>query len=485
MKTLFVATLILFTLFFSRITPIQAQPASAPTTKPQISAGLRSRIEAWDWFAANGGDGSYTYVGTLLRLSATGQVRQNDWQIELAAPWLANLPTDAQAPAPEGPLGLGANYRAASGSQEANLFLKQGFLRIHNVGSPANALRLGRFEFVEGLEGKPKDATLVALKRDRVGHRLLGNFGWSHVGRSLDGLQFSRDVPGLNLTLLAARPTRGVFDVHGWDELDAEVYYAAATHPLLCGKGAGEARLFWLLYDDHRDTVKVDNRPAAVRTADQEDLTIHTVGGHLARILPAGTGTVDVLLWGAAQFGKWGEQDHRAGALAAEAGYQPKNAALRPWIRGGVNWGSGDKDPADGDHDTFFQVLPTPRIYARFPFYNMMNTTDWFLSVTLRPPSRWTLRADYHRLSLSRRQDLWYQGGGAFQNGPAFGYVGRPSGGETGLAHLFDLSVDYVLSPKSSLTFYAAHAGGRGVVESIYPGGKDASLFYLEINQQL
>jgi hypothetical protein len=99
--------------------------------------------------------------------------------------------------------------------------------------------------------------------------------------------------------------------------------------------------------------------------------------------------------------------------------------------------------------------------------------------------SRWTVRADYHRLALSRRQDLWYQGGGAFQNGPAFGYVGRPSGGETGLANLFDLSVDYVISPKSSVTFYAAHAAGRGVIERIYPGGKDASLFYLELNQKL
>jgi hypothetical protein len=192
-----------------------------------------------------------------------------------------------------------------------------------------------------------------------------------------------------------------------------------------------------------------------------------------------------LLLWGAAQFGDWGRQDHRAGAVAAEVGYQPKNAALRPWIRGGVNWGSGDKDPADGEHGTFFQVLPTPRVYARFPFYNQMNTTDWFVSVSLRPPSRWTLRADYHNLSLSRRADLWYQGGGAFQNGPAFGYVGRPSGGKSGLADLFDVSVDYAVSPKTSLTFYAAYASGGGVVGSIYPSGRDASLVYLEVNQKL
>src|SRR5262249_23574482 len=150
------------------------------------------------------------------------------------------------------------------------------------------------------------------------------------------------NAPNLNVTLLAARPTRGVFDVRGWADLDVEVYYAAATRSLPSRSGAGEARLFWLLYDDHRDVVKVDNRPAAVRAAGKESLFIHTLGGRFLRSYPLGSGTGDVLLWGAAQFGDWGRQDHRAGAVAAEAGYQPKGVKLRPWIRGGVNWSSGD-----------------------------------------------------------------------------------------------------------------------------------------------
>jgi hypothetical protein len=114
-----------------------------------------------------------------------------------------------------------------------------------------------------------------------------------------------------------------------------------------------------------------------------------------------------------------------------------------------------------------------------------MNSLEAFVAVILRPQARWTLRADYHHLRLSRREDLWYQGGGAFQNSPAFGYVGRPSGGERGLADLFDVSVDYTLSPRTSLTFYAAYAAGRGAIESVYPAGEDASLIYLELNQRL
>jgi alginate export protein len=465
--------------------PACAQSAPPPSGQVIFSGSLRVRPEVWHWFEAKGGDSDYTYVGTLLRLAATGQAKRYDWQVELAAPWLAGLPTDSVAPPPEGALGLGATYRAANGGKEASLFPKQAFVRLHNVGSAGNALRLGRFEFIEGSEGMPNDPTLAALKRDRISHRLLGNFGWSHIGRSVDGIQFARQVPRLNLTMLAARPTQGVFELNGWDELDIEVYYAAATHPLGRQSGVGEGRLFWLLYRDHRDVLKVDNRPVAVRTADRAGLEIHTLGGHLLRTIPAGSGKLDLLLWGVAQFGDWGRQDHRAGAAAAEVGYQPKAARLHPWIRAGVNWGSGDGDPSDGKHETFFQVLPTPRIYARFPFYNQMNSTDWFTTLMLRPQARWSLRADYHNLGLSHQADLWYQGGGAYENRPSFGYVGRPSGGRSGLAQLLDVSVDYTVSTRSSLTLYAGQAFGGGVIESIYQSGKNASLLYLEWNQKL
>jgi hypothetical protein len=114
-----------------------------------------------------------------------------------------------------------------------------------------------------------------------------------------------------------------------------------------------------------------------------------------------------------------------------------------------------------------------------------MNTTDWFASVILRPQPRWSVRADYHNLRLSQRADLWYQGGGAYQDSPSFGYVGRPSGGNNGLAQLIDASVDFTVSSRTSLTFYAGLAHGGGVMESIYPRGNDASLIYLELSQKL
>ncbi len=74
----------------------------------------------------------------------------------------------------------------------------------------------------------------------------------------------------------------------------------------------------------------------------------------------------------------------------------------------------GEDDPTDARNGTFFQVLPTPRIYARMPFYNLMNLEDVFGSLSLRA-ARVMLRAEIHGLRLAESADLWYQGGGAFE----------------------------------------------------------------------
>jgi len=61
---------------------------------------------------------------------------------------------------------------------------------------------------------------------------------------------------------------------------------------------------------------------------------------------------------------------------------------------------------------------------ARFPFFNPMNNEDSFGQILLQPVRGLSLRSDVHYLRLSNRRDLWYVGGGAFQEG-AFGYVPR------------------------------------------------------------
>lgn len=464
--------------------PLFAQ-SSASGTAPlnlggvTISGSLRARVESWDWFGSSPA-GTYTYPASLFRAGFSRADKARGWQVEFALPVLLGLPDQ---PVGAGPQGLGANYFTANGgsADAAMLFVKQAFARFNDFGGVAGqSLKLGRMEFFDGAEVLPSNATLAAVKRDRVGLRLLGNFGFTHVGRSLDGVQYALDRPRLNVTLLAARPTRGVFQVDGWGELNVNVFYGAITGQLGDTAHPGEWRLFGLGYHDYRDdVVKADNRPLAVRQADRRHITISTLGGHYIRAIGARPGTIDLLVWGALQAGSWGDLAHRAGAFAAEAGWQPRTA-LAPWIRGGFNYASGDRSRNDTTHGTFFQVLPTPRLYARFPFFNTMNTEDAFGELILRPSKTLTIRADVHSLHLADANDLWYQGGGAFQP-RTFGYVGQASNGHQGLAMLSDVSADLVVTPRVSIGGYYGYAAGGPAAKANDATDTNARLGYVEL----
>ena len=156
---------------------------------------------------------------------------------------------------------------------------------------------------------------------------------------------------------------------------------------------------------------------------------INTFGGHTLHAVETSAGTVNLMFWGAAQTGRWGLETQRAGAIDAEAGFQPKILPiLKPWVRGGYTWGSGNDNPEGNTHGTFFQLLPTPRPYARFPFYNMMNNEDAFGALILRPHTKVTVTSEYHSLRLTDGNDFWYSGGGVFQPW-TFGYSGRSTSG--------------------------------------------------------
>ena len=104
--------------------------------------------------------------------------------------------------------------------------------------------------------------------------------------------------------------------------------------------------------------------------------------------IPTNIGIIDFLGWGAFRTGKWGLLTQRSGAGSAEAGIQPKILPkLRPWLRTGYFYSTGDNNPNDSVHGTFFAVLYTPRAHARFPFFNEMNNRDLFGEIML-PPAR-------------------------------------------------------------------------------------------------
>lgn len=461
----------------------------ADSVRWNLVGGLRVRGERWDWFDETPG-GRYWLVGALARLGIERQGARLGWRVEMAAPALLHLPDDAVAPAPAGALGLGGTYWAANfrADNAAQLFPKQAYLRLtRRALSVTNAIRVGRFEYDDGTETTPANATLAEVKRARVSQRLLGTFGWSHVGRSLDGVQLSQKKSGRDATLIVAAPTRGVFQADGWGPLPIAVAYGAWTVPYSAHRGDVDARIFGLQYSDFREDrvqrAKPDNRDVTVVPRDAKKVNVTTLGAHWLYAATGRPGTVDVVLWGALQYGAWGTLSHRAWAGVTELGLSPAALpAARPSLRVGVAHGSGDDDPRDETHGTFFQVLPTPRPYARFPFYDMMNTTDAYAILALRPSPRLTLRGEAHGIRLASARDLWYQGGGAYQT-RSFGYTGRPTSGSGDLSRLLDFSADLRITPDFTLTGYVGKARAGEAMRTAYPVKGPGILGYVEVNR--
>ncbi|HUP02805.1 MAG TPA: alginate export family protein [Bryobacteraceae bacterium] len=450
-----------------------------------FNASLRSRVYFWDWFQPTAGDNSYQYSGNLLRFGFSEKRDTWDWDAEFATPFLLGLPNTATGTGPQqGGLGLGSNYYAANpGNQNtAMIFPKNLFLRFDGLGgNKKHVLQIGRFEFIDGSEVAPKDATLAALKRDRVAQRLIGNFGFSDVGRSFDGVHYSYGTAKDNFTFVGAVPTRGVFQVDGWGWNRVAFGYAAYTHEWGSARHHADTRLFAIEYDDFRHILKTDNRALAARKGDLDNIRINTFGGHSLHAFDTGGGTLDLVFWGAIQTGRWGTQAQRAGAFDVEGGFQPKILpAIKPWASAGYTYGSGDNNPNDTRHNTFFQLLPTPRPYAKFPFFNMMNTEDRYGLLTLRPGAKVTLTSEFHALRLTDANDLWYAGGGAFQPW-TFGYTGRSTSGRRSLGNLYDLGADYRVNRHLALSGYFGYTQGLATMEQIYPQGKDGEFAYLEL----
>jgi len=445
-----------------------------------VSGFVHERYEDWDFFQAKG-ENSYGYSGSFLRLMFSQKKKTYDWAVEFAAPILLGVPNHAVQPAPLGQLGLGASYYAANHNDQnaASVFLKQAYLRLK--GEHSNA-RFGRFEFTDGGEVTPKDETLAIIKRDGISQRLIGTFGFADVQRSVDGAQYNYTNGSWNFTAFSGVPDRGVFQVDGWGWVKTPVTYAALTRQAAFGASKAEWRVFGIYYNDDRGVLKTDNRTAAARANDPGGIDIGTFGGHYIQAIPTAAGIFDLLGWGVLQTGKWGLQTQRAGAGAAQAGFQPKIVhAVRPWVRGGYFYSSGDGNPNDNTHGTFFAILPTPRVYARFPFYNEMNNRDLFGELMLRPAKALTLRSDVHGVWLANSHDLWYSGGGAFQPW-TFGFSGRPSNGATGLATIYDISADYNWTRALSTGLYFGYAHGGAVIEHIFPADINSKFGYVEVN---
>jgi len=441
-----------------------------------LSASNRLRGEFADWFDAGGAasNSDYGYLGNRTQVGLLAKWKTVSGFLQYQHTILEDVPQNAP--------GVGGTYRANTKSdfQEGG-WLRQGWLQGEAThGDWKYTVQGGRVRYQDGTESVSKQPLLEWIRRNRIAERLIGPFDFTHVGRSFDGGRVTFENPVALLSGFYFLPTSGGFEIsagrHMGIDLGGLSLMKKDSPAFLPGL---ESRLFYVHYRDHRpgdgDVVVLDNRPLPARQADQRDIEVETVGGEVVYTRALGPGYVEGLAWSAGQFGEWQSLDQESWAYALEGGYRFADVPWTPWVRAGIFRSSGDDDPADDDHGTFFQLLPTSRIYAYTPFYNLMNNQDVMLQLLARPLGRLATRLDFHWLRVTEGRDLLYFGGGATKR-DFFGYGGTPAGGKHETAYQLELTLTYTVSRNLELSTYVGHAFGQAVVRNAFL--RDSELTY-------
>jgi hypothetical protein len=421
-----------------------------------LMVGTRYRIEWWDAHKGKTDDfhalrtrvaAKYSYKSFLTLFAEFQDARIYDLSPETS--------------------GAGALYRRFSRngtSQETDgQDLRQAWVEFRPI--EALSIRAGRTDIKLGTQAMYPEPNWKYVKIKRASQRMVGTVGWTHGERSNDGGSIAYDTGRYHLYLFGAQPTTGVFDISGAYERQADIAYGGASFTAKRGTWLRdtEVRTFFLGYGDNRP-VEDGGLPQKVE--------VYTLGFSAIGIYPCGPGNFDVLAWAAGQAGRFDGRDHWAGAGILELGYQLPEVLGKPWIRAGVNVASGGDE--SGDHNTFFNMLPTNHLYYGFADqFAFQNLLDIFGQVMLEPHDRVGLNFVVHHFRLVDSADGQYFGTGAFTTKNNFGFGRRQSFGQ----HEVGTEIDVVVNVK--LHDHVSLQGGYSYIwdGDVWQANKDAGVF--------
>jgi len=453
------------------------EKSSIEEFKSHVRSGvdIRLRNELWNTFEKQGVSTDRTYDFFLVRARGFIDVFWSNFTFHLMGQGVKafNLPRN-------GAFGPGPLYFSASENDTGpgNFQIAEAYLQIKDLPVLGFYLKGGRIGFQDGAEvlyGEPKIDWVI---KARLSERLIGNWDWVNIGRRFDGGTLGYGNRVFELNVLGVSVLQGGYDFDDglWKELG---------HVVVLG-GSFTLKKDVILPDTQFKVFNYfyfDNRTPAKELAG-DNLKVNTTGISIVGAYDAGPGQVDLLLWFAFQLGKFGDLDQRALGFIGEIGYQFLHVPLKPWLRAGVAYASGDGDPDDSDHGTFFNMVPTNhKWYGYADAVAFSNLEDYYLQLILTPHNKVTFAIDGYLFRLASDDEFWISGSGPFNN-EVFGYAfNKPLVGEDIKRNLGG-ELDFTLSIKPvdflSLDIgYSHFFGGRGV-DVVFDEEDQLDWFYVQ-----
>ncbi len=342
-------------------------------------------------------------------------------------------------------------------SNEKNLDLHQGYLKITNLAGPVTMI-LGRQEIFFG------------------DHRLVGHLGWSNVGRSFDGLRLTYNPAPLRFDLWATVPkvfgtNTGADPAFTGSNRDAQQFYGLYT--------TVKARIVslepYVMYLRDTGPIGISQITDPLAPAQNRVTLGSRIDGKVVGQSIDFTGEVAYQTGSMNARGTTPKSDISAYALAIKTGYTFP-VMFKPRVGFEYDRASGDDNSTDDEFKTFENLFHTNHLhYGYMDYMAWRNMQDLRVSLGIKPTKVSSISLDYHLFSLAEKRDNWYRASGqVFRTTPS-------TNNETDLGQEINLVAYTMLKEKLRLEAGYGHFFPGDYVKVNFPTATDDSDFlYLQ-----
>lgn len=321
-------------------------------------------------------------------------------------------------------------------------------LNMMSLGEKPVWLRVGRQELQYGAQ------------------RLISPLDFANTRRNFTGLRMFYSNDDWNLDAFATRPVNtatGHLPLARFDnERDEADYSRTFSGVYATYKGVKQHTfdLYWLWLREQDERARRARFPDGSR---------HTVGARWAG--SAGDGW----LWDAEGGYQFGHDEFtetvKAWFVAGQAGYHFKSLPWQPQLLAVYHYGSGDRNGADAENNTFTPLFPLGHAYwGVIDNLGGPNLVDYSVRAVLKPHKKASLIAAYHWFDLANNADVLYN----IAQVP----LGAPNTGSK-IGEEIDLILNVNVNPNLGFQFQYAEFFNGTFIDNNLPR-KDARQFFAQ-----
>ncbi len=293
--------------------------------------------------------------------------------------------------------------------------------------------------------------------------RLISTLDWANTRRRFDGVKVFWTDDTWDIDMFYVKPTpvnlaKGMNRKPDRYDHDTDFYGLWVTYKAMPKHGIEG---YFLAYDG--------TGPATNANGRMGDRCVYTLGGRFwGKPAPW-----DYELEAAGQLGSFAGDSVRAWMLSAVLGYTVPQFPWQTRIGLGFDYASGDNDPGDRTHGTFFQHFPFGHAYLGFiDLVGRQNIIAARADLSMKPCKNVKFKLTYHTFCRASDTDALYNAGGGIVRGGGLA-------GDNSIGHELDATLAYKLNRHTSFLFGWSHLWPGGYIQNS-GASKDVDLLYMQ-----